>query len=140
MASSQTTNYGLNQWAAEDAVLREEFNQDNAKLDAVLTKIDLHLPQIASGSYIGDGTFGAEHPTSLTFPFVPKLVICYCPETTTPPGLYLYGQEEHLHDFGNVFTQYLTWSGMTLSWYCEIDASTQWNYKGRTYQYFAFAW
>ena len=34
MASGQTTNYGLNQWAAEDPVLREDFNQDNAKLDA----------------------------------------------------------------------------------------------------------
>ena len=33
MASGQTENYGLNQWAAEDAVLREEFNRDNAKLD-----------------------------------------------------------------------------------------------------------
>ena len=36
MASGQTSNYGLNQWAAEDPVLRTDFNQDNAKLDAVL--------------------------------------------------------------------------------------------------------
>lgn len=36
MASSQTTNYGLNQWAAEDKVLREAFNQDNATIDAAL--------------------------------------------------------------------------------------------------------
>ena len=34
MANSQTEHYGLNQWAAEDKVLREEFNQDNAKIDA----------------------------------------------------------------------------------------------------------
>lgn len=36
MANSQTEHYGLNQWAAEDPVLREEFNRDNAKVDAVL--------------------------------------------------------------------------------------------------------
>ena len=36
MASGQTENYGLNQWAAEDAVLREEFNGDNAKIEAAL--------------------------------------------------------------------------------------------------------
>lgn len=37
MASKQTTNYGLNQWAAEDRVMRTEFNADNAKLDGALT-------------------------------------------------------------------------------------------------------
>ena len=39
MASGQTENYGLNQWAAEDAVLREEFNRDNAKIDTLLTSL-----------------------------------------------------------------------------------------------------
>lgn len=48
MASNQTTNYNLNQWAAEDRVLREEFNQDNAKIDTA-------LPRFISGSYIGTG-------------------------------------------------------------------------------------
>lgn len=36
MANSQTDHYGLNQWAAEDPVLREEFNRDNAKVDAAI--------------------------------------------------------------------------------------------------------
>ena len=36
MASNQTSNYGLNQWAAEDRVIREEFNTDNTKVDAAL--------------------------------------------------------------------------------------------------------
>ena len=36
MASSYTANYGLCQWAPENAFLREEFNQDNAKIDAAL--------------------------------------------------------------------------------------------------------
>ena len=36
MASGQTSNYGLNQWAAEDPVLREAFNQDNTKVDMIM--------------------------------------------------------------------------------------------------------
>lgn len=36
MASNQTDNFGLSQWLPEDKVLREEFNQDNAKIDMAL--------------------------------------------------------------------------------------------------------
>ena len=39
MASGQTANYQLNQWEAEDKVLRTEFNADNAKLDAALAEL-----------------------------------------------------------------------------------------------------
>ena len=36
MASGYTSNYGLCQWQRSDKFLREEFNQDNEKLDAAL--------------------------------------------------------------------------------------------------------
>ena len=36
MASGYTANYGLCQWQPEDKFLREEFNQDNEKIDAAL--------------------------------------------------------------------------------------------------------
>ena len=36
MASGYTVNYGLCQWQPEDKFLREEFNQDNEKIDAAL--------------------------------------------------------------------------------------------------------
>ena len=36
MASGYTTNYGLCQWQRSDKFLREEFNQDNEKIDAAL--------------------------------------------------------------------------------------------------------
>lgn len=36
MASNHTANYGLSQWAAGDAFVREEFNRDNAKEDAAV--------------------------------------------------------------------------------------------------------
>ena len=33
-----TEHYQLNQWDAADRVLREDFNRDNAKVDAALAK------------------------------------------------------------------------------------------------------
>lgn len=36
MPSNYTSNYNLNQWEAEDKVLRTDFNADNAKIDAAL--------------------------------------------------------------------------------------------------------
>lgn len=36
MASNYTEHYGLCQWEETDAVLRTDFNQDNAKLEAAL--------------------------------------------------------------------------------------------------------
>ena len=36
MSTNHTTNYDLNQWEAADKVLRTEFNEDNAKIDAAL--------------------------------------------------------------------------------------------------------
>ena len=35
-----TQNYHLSQWEATDQVLRSDFNQDNAKIDAALKKVD----------------------------------------------------------------------------------------------------
>ena len=70
MASGQTSNYGLNQWAAEDPVLREDFNQDNAKIDAALEA----TPKFAVGSYAGNGSADARE---IIVGFRPSLVyIC----------------------------------------------------------------
>jgi len=38
MVSNYTANYHLNQWEPEDQVRRIDFNADNVKLDAALTK------------------------------------------------------------------------------------------------------
>lgn len=55
MASSQTSNYGLNQWTEEDRVLREEFNRDNANIDAVISDTASKMPRVVTGSFAGTG-------------------------------------------------------------------------------------
>ena len=51
MASGYTTNYGLCQWQGADAFLREEFNQDNAKIDAALGGLRRGLDDTAYNVY-----------------------------------------------------------------------------------------
>lgn len=68
MASGQTSNYGLNQWAAEDKVIRTEFNVDNAKIDAALNAgmnavkvLRETRPALLTGTYRGDGSSTNTH-------------------------------------------------------------------------------
>ena len=73
MASGQTTNYGLNQWAAEDNVLRQEFNQDNAKIEREFEDIAEVLPRIVTGIYEGNGAASQFIPLDSS----PKAVIVW---------------------------------------------------------------
>ena len=50
MAQS-TPHYGLHQWEPEDSFLREDFNQDLARIDTALAK----KTELVMGSYTGDG-------------------------------------------------------------------------------------
>lgn len=53
MASSYTTNLGLCQWVASDAVLRTDFNNDNAKLDQAYQEL---RDEVSVGRvYVGSG-------------------------------------------------------------------------------------
>lgn len=52
----KTTNYNLNQWEADDVVRREDFNADNAKIDAAIKAASDASPEIVFGTYTGDGT------------------------------------------------------------------------------------
>ena len=99
MPSSQTPNYNLNQWSRDDRVLMEDFNADNAKLDAAIkaveakadTKADVtaldalaqtvaEKPRLAAGHYTGDGAATRFISTG----FTPKAVL-----VIMAPG-YLY--------------------------------------------------
>ena len=91
MPSNQTPNYALNQWERDDRVLMEDFNADNAKIDAALgakaeaatvtalsKTVSAHSTalgkkgncRIWTTSYIGDGTTSR----TLTFPAKPLML------------------------------------------------------------------
>lgn len=84
MASTNKTANGLNQWILSDMPKMEDFNADNAILDAAVTKAQNPLAQIADGSIpaakLADGIQGfasviarATGPVDLTplKPYVP---------------------------------------------------------------------
>lgn len=69
MASSdKTSRLALNQWAADDPFLREDFNADNRKLDAAFAA--LGDTRCADGNYTGTSA-----PQKITLGFRPKLVL-----------------------------------------------------------------
>lgn len=54
MASNYTENYGLCQWEATDAVLRTDFNEDNAKIDAELARLEKEKTNLSTFGVIVD--------------------------------------------------------------------------------------
>ena len=46
MSTNKTTHYQLNQWEAEDKVLRTEFNEDNQKIDGALAGLNERLGEL----------------------------------------------------------------------------------------------
>ena len=131
---TKTTNYQLNQWAKSDRIMMDDFNSDNAKIDAALGTI----PKLAVGSYVGDGAFGYEHLTSLSFDFKPKIVLISAPTLNTCNMILFSSAGGNTYLAGgaqNALTA--IWSGNQLSWYGSGSGLEQLNNAGTTYYYFA---
>ena len=89
MASNYTEHYGLCQWEATDQVLREEFNEDNRKVDEALSNLASVLSKIVTGSYVGNGA----GTRTISLGFTPKAVyLCHeSGQTFNSNGNYCYG-------------------------------------------------
>ena len=159
MFLNPTANYGLSQWEATDRILMEDFNDDNAAIDAALAAHDGDIAaleaavagkgncQFSYGTYTGSGTYGTGHPTKLTFPFEPKLVIIQnmAAAATDTSGSSQYGRyimflvrplTSYYFNSGS-FSASITWSGKTVSWASTDGAAYQLNVSGNTYLYVA---
>lgn len=111
--------------------------------------------QIATGSYIGTGTYGKANPTSLTFGFEPKLVIvwiAYQPSENyglrpasnsgawNSSFIYTKGQcRTNIYYNNTNYPNELSVVGNTLSWYTKSNNAPygQLNQSGVTYEYLA---
>lgn len=97
--------------------------------------------KIATGSYTGTGTYGSSNPCSLTFSFVPKLVMVQQENSGYFPSFRTFYGETTINGYqGYSATQPLDgiWNNKTLSWYSARSAEYQFNYNGRKYNYIAF--
>ena len=148
MATNHTSNYQLCQWEATDQVLRTDFNEDNAKVDAALaglakvdqqheskmTQLNQQLSlrgncQISFSSYVGTG----ENYSTLSFPHKP-IFLCVMDPDRCYLVTALYGVTEVYSRYGSGATAvYLEWSGNTVTWSGNENPNAQCNVKGKTY-------
>ena len=150
MASNYTEHIGLCQWEATDQVLRTEFNQDNAKVDAALDTLEQAVTQhgealeaqaaaiaklgnctIYQASYAGTGSTSR----SQTFPGRPVAVMVA--ETNGEDGFIAWREMEMAisihreYGFGDLS---LTWGTNSLSWSHESSANGAMNASRQSYQ------
>lgn len=75
MASSHTPKVGLSQWSPEDGVKREDFNADNAIIDAYLGRMG--NATLVCGSYTGynNGAKNGDYPVEVALGGKPDAVL-----------------------------------------------------------------
>ena len=154
MPSNFTTNYNLSQWERMDQVRMEDFNTDNAKIDAALkaetdaraatdSAINAALSkrgncQFYSYNYTGDGQCGQNYRKVLQFPWPPNLAIVsdqYGNAAILIPGM------THTRPLASTGTDdtYSTWSGSTVSLTTNHPESASGFLNRKDVKYFVFA-
>lgn len=145
---NKTANFQLTQWEKTDRIMMEDFNRDNAAIDAALKSnadkaaaLQTALEKcgncrITISNYKGTGTLGEAHPTSLTFAEPPLLVFVLGPES----GFMARGRAMNAFQSSSNATPTTTWSAdqKTVSWYTPYDAKYQLNTKDAVYQVLCF--
>ena len=149
MPTSQTPNYQLNQWSRDDRILMEDFNADNAKIDAAIAghegrvaALERCAPfwgncRIYASDYIGTGEFGKDHPSTMTFPKKPVWITILNDTGQVQVNIlpkdidYEYSSATSNHKVS------VKWNGSTLSWYGS-SARVQMNALNASYYIIAF--
>ena len=144
-------------------MMNDNWDKIDEKVKAALDDIgDLQSEQvrIATGSYVGTGTYGASNPCSLTFPFPPKILflpggnVSYVfhgnviggdgivspaillpqlARTTFSDEIGFYSGPE-----ASLLPTKRSQDGKIVSWFFEYGASGQLNQSGITYYWVAF--
>ena len=156
---NQTSNYQLSQWDPEDRILRTDFNEDNAKVDAALKANANAVSAEASArssaintltnaltqkgncrveimTYVGTGTNSETGPSSLTFSARP--VLFFIAGDDAGVGYNVRGNN-YLFTRPNTSVSACdgSWSGNTYTW-SNYYTQNQMNAKGVLYTVVAF--
>lgn len=149
---NKTANFQLTQWEKTDRIMMEDFNRDNAAIDAALKSnadkaAALQTALAGAGncsieikSYTGNGNYGQNNPTRITFSKKPKFVLL-CGYSFL---LLLMGKEnapfvgffasDRIYTCNIVYS----WSGNTLQFHSTQNAYAQGNTSKQLYQAIAF--
>lgn len=137
MPSNYTEHYQLNQWEAGDQVKREDFNADNAKIEAAILASQ-KAPCCVTGTYVGQ-----QEPVTIDVGFRPSFLVVI----SSNRGKYhsaekqcIFGGEEQILSLalgGSVY-QYnlcrITDTGFEIDDTADAGMTT----TGITFSYFAF--
>lgn len=125
------------------SVLAQTVGEDTTLTDVLGSKLTVG-GQIESGSYVGTGTYEQANPNTLTFSFVPYMVVILTNSAGTfyPGVVFVKGQtlsdgigyNEHM---SNNYALSVSWVGKTVSWYSNSTPGKQLNSEGTSYYYFA---
>ena len=117
----------------EDAVKLDDLSGEETKGYRLFGEHNLEsmrsagVAMIATDSYLGSGKGGENYPSSLTFPFVPKLVIISAPTDKGGKIIAINGQEstDLILDTSSATppSVYFNWVGKKLSWYSNNGSS-----------------
>lgn len=149
---NKTANFQLTQWEKTDRIMMEDFNRDNAAIDAALKSnadkaAALQTALAGAGncsieikSYTGNGNYGQNNPSRITFSKKPKFVLL-CGYSFL---LLLMGKEnapfvgffasDRIYTCNIVYS----WSGNTLQFHSTQNAYAQGNTSNQLYQAIAF--
>jgi hypothetical protein len=148
----QTNQYKLNLIESGDTFSPTPLNENAEKMESALkaqndalgalqtkhaqdiSTLSSGALKIATGSYQGTGTSGSGGMNTLTFSFVPKLVIVMGGNTFS---IFIQGQSQALGTQSamgcNHVTQTAVWNGKTLSWYASKYYSDTSEFNGNSY-------
>ena len=152
MASQETPNYRLSRWAGTDRILVEEFNDNWDKIDTALKSsadaaaaaaAELEICgncDIGLFTYTGDGKYGENNKTSITFPKMPLFFLIKGPEAVVMG----HGGDSSTclivrdGNYSCLFNPDLNWNGNQCSFYSSSSAKWQMNHAGANYWVLAF--
>mgnify|MGYP005845321699 CR=1 FL=1 len=125
----KTAQFGLNQWEMSDRIQMQDFNRDNAAIEAALLNRNC---QFYTASYIGDG----ETTKTWTFPGKPILIVI---SSASMVSIAVRGAEYGNTLIPNGFYQFKsTWSEKSVLFTnTNNDPLISANLKTRTYGMFA---
>lgn len=154
---NKTANFQLTQWEKTDRIMMEDFNRDNAAIDAALKANADGVAAAAAalencgncrivyGTYTGNGKYGSDNPNTLTFNGKPVLVLIRERIRTINNnrdfGLRLIRDSQWVFgmDSNTYYQQAVTWGAQSVSWYAlnPADGESQFNKSGNVYCYVA---
>ena len=121
--------------------VKEEQEYDEAGSFTDVSGNTLLIPHIQLGSYLGSGTYGQNHPITLTFGFTPYLLIVRGTSAGNTGVVYVNGMTNQRVDWsgsgGSASNIEMSISENSISWYSTNSATNAMNENGTTYRYVA---